>query len=223
MRTLCYISLQAVEPLPLPITRCLGVLTNIPVFTFFPWTVSLTKTLFDFSFDSELNWKKVETCQRLEFLPFLQARLQQKQDSPPPEFNVSFSLIGTAKPTNEGSADKEFILLNVNVDEDVKPGKIYSKVMALGNRLMGEIGLLTLTPPFTDKTLMNIDVGRPKDKPFLQITNIQLYQGSFLKTLHYYTVNQAIMDMIAKALILRWEDLDSTEFVLYITIHHGCN
>ena len=45
MRTLCYISLQAVEPLPLPITRCLGVLTNIPVFTFFPWTVSLTKTL----------------------------------------------------------------------------------------------------------------------------------------------------------------------------------
>ena len=38
-------SLQAVEPLPLRITRCLGVLTNIPVFTFFPWTVSLTKTL----------------------------------------------------------------------------------------------------------------------------------------------------------------------------------
>ena len=35
MRTLCYISLQAVERLPLPITRCLGVLTNIPVFTFF--------------------------------------------------------------------------------------------------------------------------------------------------------------------------------------------
>ena len=79
MRTLCYISLQAVERLPLPITRCLGVLTNIPVFTFFPWTVSLTKTLFDFSFDGELNWKKVETyCQRLEFLPFLQARLQKK-------------------------------------------------------------------------------------------------------------------------------------------------
>ena len=45
MRTLCYLSLQAVEPLPLRITRCLGVLTNIPVFTFFPWTVSLTKTL----------------------------------------------------------------------------------------------------------------------------------------------------------------------------------
>ena len=95
--------------------------------------------------------------------------------------------------------------------------------MALGNRLMGEIGLLTLTRPFTDKTLMDIDVGRPKDKPFLQITNIQLYQGSFLKTLHHYTVNQAIMDMIAKALISRWEELDSTEFVLYITIHYGCN
>ena len=45
IRTLCYVSLQAVEPLPLPITRCLGMLTNIPMFTFFPWTVSLTKTL----------------------------------------------------------------------------------------------------------------------------------------------------------------------------------
>ena len=75
----------------------------------------------------------------------------------------------------KGSADKEFILLKVNINEDVKPGKIYSKVMALGNRLMGEIGLLTLARPFTDKTLMDIDVGRPKDKPFLQITNILLY------------------------------------------------
>ena len=131
--------------------------------------------LVDFSFDGELNWKEVETYrQRLEFLPFLQAKLQQKQDSLP-EFNVSFSLIGTAKPTNEGSADKEFILLKVNINEDIKPGKIYSKVMALGNRLMGEIGLLTLARPFTDKTLIDIDVGRPKDKPFLQIANILLY------------------------------------------------
>ena len=30
MKSLCYVSLQAVEPLPLPLTRCLGVLTNIP-------------------------------------------------------------------------------------------------------------------------------------------------------------------------------------------------
>ena len=47
--------------------------------------------------------------------------------------------------------------------------------MALENRLMGAIGLLTLARPFTDKTLMDIDVGRPKDKPFLQIANILLY------------------------------------------------
>ena len=45
MRTQCYVSLQAVEPLPLPLTRCLGVLTNIPLFAFFPWTVSLSRTL----------------------------------------------------------------------------------------------------------------------------------------------------------------------------------
>ena len=36
MRTYCYVSLQVVEPFPLPLTRCLGVLTNIPVFAFFP-------------------------------------------------------------------------------------------------------------------------------------------------------------------------------------------
>ena len=45
MQTQCYVSLQAVEPLPLPLTRCLGVLTNIPLFAFFPWTVSLSRTL----------------------------------------------------------------------------------------------------------------------------------------------------------------------------------
>ena len=44
MKSLCYVSLQAVEPLPLPLTRCLGVLTNIPIFAFFPWTVSLSRS-----------------------------------------------------------------------------------------------------------------------------------------------------------------------------------
>ena len=51
MRSRCYVSLQAVEPLPLPLTRCLGVLTNIPVFAFFPWTVSLSRT-----FLAMLDW-----------------------------------------------------------------------------------------------------------------------------------------------------------------------
>ena len=37
MKTRCFISLQAAEPIPLPLTRCLGVLTNIPIFPFFPW------------------------------------------------------------------------------------------------------------------------------------------------------------------------------------------
>ena len=36
MITRCYITLQTVEPLALPLTRCLGVLTNIPIFAFFP-------------------------------------------------------------------------------------------------------------------------------------------------------------------------------------------
>ena len=56
MRTLCYVSLQAVDPLPLPITRCLGVLTNIPVFTFFPLTVSLSRTLLAMFDWLSYNW-----------------------------------------------------------------------------------------------------------------------------------------------------------------------
>ena len=39
MKTRCFISLQAVQSIALPLTRCLGVLTNIPIFAFFPWTV----------------------------------------------------------------------------------------------------------------------------------------------------------------------------------------
>ena len=56
MRTLCYVSLQAVEPLILPITRCLGVLTNIPVFTFFPWAVFLSRTLLAMFDWLSYNW-----------------------------------------------------------------------------------------------------------------------------------------------------------------------
>ena len=47
MKSLFDVSLQAVEPLPLPLTRCLGVLRNIPIFAFFPWTCSLAQTLLD--------------------------------------------------------------------------------------------------------------------------------------------------------------------------------
>ena len=51
MKTRCFLSLQAVEFIALLLTRCLGVLTNIPVFAFFPWTVSLSRT-----FLAMLDW-----------------------------------------------------------------------------------------------------------------------------------------------------------------------
>ena len=56
MRTHCFVSLQAVEPLPLPLTRCLGVLTNIPIFAFFPWAMSLTKTVLAMFDWLSYNW-----------------------------------------------------------------------------------------------------------------------------------------------------------------------
>ena len=46
MKTPCFLSLRAVESIALPLTRCLGVLTNIPEFAFFPWTVSLSRNTF---------------------------------------------------------------------------------------------------------------------------------------------------------------------------------
>ena len=51
MKTRCFLSLQAVESIAVMFTRCLGVLTNIPVFAFFPWTVSLSRT-----FLAMLDW-----------------------------------------------------------------------------------------------------------------------------------------------------------------------
>ena len=56
MKTRCYLTLQAVEPIALPITKCLGVLTNIPVFAFFPWTVSLSRTILAMFDWLSYNW-----------------------------------------------------------------------------------------------------------------------------------------------------------------------
>ena len=52
----CYLTLHAVEPIALPFTKCLGVLTNIPVFAFFPWTVSLSRTMLAMLDWLSFNW-----------------------------------------------------------------------------------------------------------------------------------------------------------------------
>ena len=56
MKTRCYLTLHAVESIALPLTKCLGVLTNIPVFTFFPWTVSLSRTMLAMFDALSFNW-----------------------------------------------------------------------------------------------------------------------------------------------------------------------
>ena len=56
MKTRCYLTLHAVEPIALPFTKCLGVLTNIPVFAFFPWTVSLSRTMLAMFDALTFNW-----------------------------------------------------------------------------------------------------------------------------------------------------------------------
>ena len=37
-------------------SQCLGVLTNIPVFAFFPWTVSLSRTMLAMFDALSFNW-----------------------------------------------------------------------------------------------------------------------------------------------------------------------
>ena len=56
MKTRCYLTLQAVEPIALPLTKCLGLLTNIPVFAFFPWTVPLSHTMLAMFDWLSYNW-----------------------------------------------------------------------------------------------------------------------------------------------------------------------
>ena len=56
MKTRCYISLQAVESIALPLTNFFGVLTNIPIFAFFPWTVSLSRTILAMLDWLSYNW-----------------------------------------------------------------------------------------------------------------------------------------------------------------------
>ena len=72
MKTRCYITLQTVEPLALPLTRCLGVLTNIPIFAFFPWTISLSRTILAMLDWLSFNWllaKLHSPVNKIEWLP----------------------------------------------------------------------------------------------------------------------------------------------------------
>jgi len=56
MTTRCVLSLKEEEPNPLPLTRCLGAITNTPVFAFFPWTVSLSRTMLAKLDGLSFNW-----------------------------------------------------------------------------------------------------------------------------------------------------------------------
>ena len=56
MKARCYLTLHTVEPIALPITKCLGVLTGIPVFAFFPWTVALSRSMLAMFDWLSYNW-----------------------------------------------------------------------------------------------------------------------------------------------------------------------
>ena len=82
MKTRCFISLQAIESIAPPLTRCLGVLTNIPIFAFFPRTVSLSRTIL-----AMLDWLSYN---------WLMAQLH----SPANEFKIVITLIHNSAVTS---------------------------------------------------------------------------------------------------------------------------
>ena len=99
---------------------------------------------------------------------------EQVETGPLPEFKVSFSNIATVKPATE---EKEFLQFLVNIGEEDKPSKNYSKIMALGSHLMDKLILLTVTH---DKTMMDVTAARGNGKPFSAISNIQLSPSCFV-------------------------------------------
>ena len=56
LKTRCYLTLHGVESLALPMTKCLAVLTNIPVFAFFPWSPTLSCTTVAMFDAMSFNW-----------------------------------------------------------------------------------------------------------------------------------------------------------------------
>ena len=56
MDNVCMITLEAVESKTLSSIKCLGRLTNIPVFTFFPQTLRLTRTMLGMLDWLSFNW-----------------------------------------------------------------------------------------------------------------------------------------------------------------------
>lgn len=64
----CCLTLHAVEPLPLPLMKCLAVLLNIPVYAFYPRSVQVTRQIMAMMDALSFNLLKKQTNTATKFL-----------------------------------------------------------------------------------------------------------------------------------------------------------
>ena len=150
------------------------------------------------------------------FWSYYKTRLQHKEGTLP-EFKVDFSTIGPEKPSTD---EKDFYQCFIHFSPEEAPNKDYFSRMALENQLMDKLSSWKVT--HTNKPLMDVTITKATGEFIYEIVNIDLHFQCMKKAARYYTMNQALMDMIANKLILAW-DTYSTNFVIHITLHNYCH
>ena len=154
--------------------------------------------------------------ERLRQRNLLKTLLQNRtllQNFTVPDFNASLKKVNV----QWKSPEIKMVTLKLTIQETKKPGNDYLKVLALGKRLMKPLSILLLDPAFTVNTLVDLEMARPDEKPFLTVKNLQLQCGW---EIHKHITNETVMDGIALDTILAWEKWNSTEFMLHITIRY---
>ena len=161
--------------------------------------------------------KKIQEMQQFtRFWPYYKARLQHGEGKQP-DFKTYFSPIGPEKPSTD---EKEFYQFFIHFSPDETPNKDHFSTMALGNQLMKTLS--SWKPVHPNKSLMDVTITKGTGEFIYETVNMQLHSQCKEKAARYYTVNQAVMDMIAAKLILA-RNTYSTNFVAHITLHNECH
>ena len=179
------------------------------------------------------NYYSFKQCKMMEHIPILERQVQDMQqfmlfwsyykarlqhgEGRQPDFKTNFSSIGPEKPSTD---EKEFYQFFIHFSPEETLNKDYFSRTALGNQLMKTLSSWKLVQP--NKAMMDVTTTKGTGEFIYEIVNIQLHSQCKEKAARYYTMNQALMDMVATKLILAW-DTYSMNFVVHITLHNYCH
>ena len=145
------------------------------------------------------------------FKPYYEERRLHKWSTRTlPEIAVHVSSIGPEKLSRDR---KDFYQCFVHFKPEVAPSKDTDFRLALGNKLMDKLSSWNVMHP--NKPKMDVTLTKVEGHVIYEVVNLAL--GPQPPAVWRYSVNQAIMDMIAEKLILAWSPY-STTFVLHITL-----